>query len=403
MPKAFQLIEPTIKELSLVFARKDGSEWAPRNTEARVLSVKGEKSKIAQAIDVIKSYFVDGDASGYPVAQAADNIDHDGDGPSDYNAICSAICNVFYDLQAAMGISDNQARSSAIVSCIDAFLAGLDAMRSGKDDDTQKSGARHSAADTETLGKIASAHANIENHMAAIAGALKDLGVTGAEGPVEGETGAEQDDGPNNSQDPDGAEKAKKPKGEYGSEDDAGYADPGYQEDKRPRYPMKRDGELDKERVKAAWGFINHEDNAKLYSDEDLAKVKDTIRAAAKEVGIKIADDSKKGDIDMTQDELKALVSDAATKAAEAVKSDLQPQIDAAKADAQTAIAESKRQEELAASYKAQADQNAAVLAAVSGTSAKSSALSATVAVQKSSLQARMIAEMRNNPEPTPF
>lgn len=74
----------------------------------------------------------------------------------------------------------------------------------------------------------------------------------------------------------------KKPKGEqeYG---DVKFADP-----KNKKYPIDTE-----EHVRAAWSYINQEDNAKEYSAEELAKVKANIVAAAKKYGIQIADEKK--------------------------------------------------------------------------------------------------------------
>lgn len=59
------------------------------------------------------------------------------------------------------------------------------------------------------------------------------------------------------------------------------YADPGYQADKKKRYPLDT-----KKHVKAALGYINQESNGKKYSPENLAKIKAKINAAAKKLGI---------------------------------------------------------------------------------------------------------------------
>lgn len=74
-----------------------------------------------------------------------------------------------------------------------------------------------------------------------------------------------------------------KPEGDYGSKTDAGYADPGLQADKKPRYPLKENGEWSEERIRAAWNYINKEKNAAQYSAEDLQTIKDRIIAAWKE------------------------------------------------------------------------------------------------------------------------
>ncbi len=70
-------------------------------------------------------------------------------------------------------------------------------------------------------------------------------------------------------------ERAEKPKGDYG---DVKYADPGYQEDGKPRYPIDT-----VERIKAAWNYINVESNASQYSAAEVAKIKGRIIAAWKE------------------------------------------------------------------------------------------------------------------------
>jgi len=59
------------------------------------------------------------------------------------------------------------------------------------------------------------------------------------------------------------------------------YADPGYQKDKKARYPLDT-----KEHVQAALSYIGQQKNAAQYSSGDLAKVKAAIAAAAKKFGI---------------------------------------------------------------------------------------------------------------------
>jgi phage head maturation protease len=71
------------------------------------------------------------------------------------------------------------------------------------------------------------------------------------------------------------------------------YADPGYQDDKQKRYPIDT-----AEHVRAAWSYINQADNAAKYSAEDLAKVKDRIKAAAKKFGVEISSDGGKRSAD---------------------------------------------------------------------------------------------------------
>lgn len=75
---------------------------------------------------------------------------------------------------------------------------------------------------------------------------------------------------------------ADNPKQPYG---DVPYADPGYQQDKQKRYPLDTAAH-----VKAAWSYINMPKNASQYSSEQLASIKDKIKAAAKKFGIEISD-----------------------------------------------------------------------------------------------------------------
>jgi hypothetical protein len=63
---------------------------------------------------------------------------------------------------------------------------------------------------------------------------------------------------------------------------DVQYADPGYQADKRKRYPLDTE-----KRVKAAWSYINKDENAAKYKKTQLNKVRGAIKAAMKKLGIK--------------------------------------------------------------------------------------------------------------------
>jgi hypothetical protein len=60
--------------------------------------------------------------------------------------------------------------------------------------------------------------------------------------------------------------------GDYG---DVHYADPGYQKDKKKRYPVDTE-----EHIRAAWSYIHMPKNAEHYSEEDLGKVRANITAA---------------------------------------------------------------------------------------------------------------------------
>jgi uncharacterized protein DUF6582 len=66
---------------------------------------------------------------------------------------------------------------------------------------------------------------------------------------------------------------------------DVKYADPGYQQDGKKRYPIDNE-----EHVRAAWSYINQADNAGQYSADQLKRIKARIKAAAKKYGISISD-----------------------------------------------------------------------------------------------------------------
>jgi HK97 family phage major capsid protein/HK97 family phage prohead protease len=68
------------------------------------------------------------------------------------------------------------------------------------------------------------------------------------------------------------------------------YADPGYQADKKKRYPIDTD-----EHVTAAWSYINKDSNASKYSAADLAKVKGKIKAEMKKHGHDVSEDGDGG------------------------------------------------------------------------------------------------------------
>lgn len=58
---------------------------------------------------------------------------------------------------------------------------------------------------------------------------------------------------------------------------DVQYADPGYQEDKKKRYPINT-----AEHIRAAWSYINQEKNHKGYTSGQVSKIKSRIVSAWK-------------------------------------------------------------------------------------------------------------------------
>jgi len=82
---------------------------------------------------------------------------------------------------------------------------------------------------------------------------------------------------------------AADPKEPYG---DVKYADPGYQDDGKKRYPLDSE-----EHCRAAWSYINQADNAAEYSPDELKAIKGRIAAALKRYGVVV--DTERQDMSM--------------------------------------------------------------------------------------------------------
>lgn len=81
---------------------------------------------------------------------------------------------------------------------------------------------------------------------------------------------------------------AKEP---YGPASEAHYADPGYQGDKKKRYPLDSE-----EHCRAAWSYINMPGNASKYTPDQVKAIKERIKSAGKEYGITFADEGRADD-----------------------------------------------------------------------------------------------------------
>lgn len=72
--------------------------------------------------------------------------------------------------------------------------------------------------------------------------------------------------------------------GDYGPKSKVQYADPGYQADKKPRYPIDTQAH-----IRSAWSYINKQSNADKYTPKQLARIKAKIKAAMKKIGADVA------------------------------------------------------------------------------------------------------------------
>jgi hypothetical protein len=84
----------------------------------------------------------------------------------------------------------------------------------------------------------------------------------------------------------------RNPKEPYGN---VAYADPGYQPDKKKRYPLDTETH-----IRAAWSYINKAKNAAKYTSSQLASIKGKIRSAMRRLGANVA---------MSESELDAALS----------------------------------------------------------------------------------------------
>jgi len=64
------------------------------------------------------------------------------------------------------------------------------------------------------------------------------------------------------------------------------YADPGYQGDKAPRYPLDT-----KAHAKSAWAYVNQAKNSKNYTAKQLKRIKGRIKAALRKFGVEVSAD----------------------------------------------------------------------------------------------------------------
>ncbi|MES2211446.1 MAG: DUF6582 domain-containing protein [Chloroflexota bacterium] len=68
---------------------------------------------------------------------------------------------------------------------------------------------------------------------------------------------------------------------------DVAYADPGYQDDGKARYPLDSE-----EHCRSAWSYINQADNADQYTPQQRERIKARILAAGKKYGIEFNSDA---------------------------------------------------------------------------------------------------------------
>jgi hypothetical protein len=64
------------------------------------------------------------------------------------------------------------------------------------------------------------------------------------------------------------------------------YGDVEFADPVNNKYPID-----DEKHIRAAWSYINHEDNAAKYDKDEVDTIKDRIKRAAKKHGIEISED----------------------------------------------------------------------------------------------------------------
>lgn len=336
-----QIKDIGIRELSIIFGEHKGENWSPVNPDAKVLLVKGgtkdgltvaggSKGFLAKLGESLKSLF------------GAESVEET-DKASSNDGRCSMVANLYFDLCAASGISDEEARDAAISAALDNFDEAWSASKA------TKAGRRHSAADAAHIDAIAANHEQVDKLMAKVQAARENskehidalkknqaanddaegqdasgkarIEVQGDYGDIVCEIEAESQEAA------DAAlstwnEKAAK-EGKYG---DVEYADA-----KNKKYPIDTE-----EHIRAAWSYINMPKNAEKYDSDELAAIKSKIRAAMKRIGADVEDKAEVVETPPTiLDSLKAeLTADFERKIAEATAK--------SKADSDAAIADLK-------------------------------------------------------------
>lgn len=366
MPK--HLTDAAIQELSLVFAQKDGVEWAPRNKHARVLAVKAgndrrEGSFLGDVWDKITAFrkkSASADAIAESASEQAANI-------ISYEVLCNLIGQLNYDLSMIFGTSDaftDEEKSVAVQRCLDGFLAATAKLMpvllgngapSFMNPD-EKAGARHSKADSEKIAAVGDNLAKLQKSHDKMGKAI-----AAAQDAHQGLT-------------PD-AEDAKDGGSDEGSEKSA------------PIVRILRDGEEVPEgaiRVIDGAVVIKNDSEPEVIPEaaEAVAEAEPEEQPEEKSAPVAGDTEAKAGESDMTPDEINALVAKASAAAAEAA-------VAAVKAEAQT---------ELAAA-KADAAASKAALDAVARKAGAASVVTEEVAPANSRLQKAIKAAMRTNPQ----
>lgn len=419
--KATQLSDPAVSEMTLVFREYDGKAWGPRNPESIVLGTKAGEITAPQIDESRKSKSflgklwdsVTGAIKGAVVTPAGKGAAEDAiQGAlacASYDVLWSMTNQLQWDLYAIFATGDAftpEQKKAAATTVFDGFTAEMAkvlplflgeydlATLAGKC--AEKAGARTSAADKAHLDAISEAHGKLGKAVVAATKAHDAIG-------DHLDQLMPTDDPKTNDGDAGGTGKAK-------ADDKKPYGDVEYADPENGKYPIDTE-----EHAKAAWSYINQEKNANEYSADDLAKVKGKIKAACEKFGIDISDSkaAPAEEFDMTKEEIAALVADTAKATAEAVKAELQPQIDAAKAEADTAKADAEKAKADAETAKNDADvakaaQAAAEKAGVATARATLGSSGETVSedarkARKDSLFNAVKAALGANPEPTKF
>jgi len=69
------------------------------------------------------------------------------------------------------------------------------------------------------------------------------------------------------------------------SEGEHKYGDVKYADPTNKKYPIDTE-----EHVRAAWSYINHEDNAAKYDKDEVTQIKNRIKRAAEDKGVEISE-----------------------------------------------------------------------------------------------------------------
>ena len=334
MPREpFNIEDVDMKELSLVFKKHGGKEFAPVNKNARVLAVKAQAKNIFS--NIVKAFTGKGDTQDDMNELAAQ---------STMSGLVGQLTDALFSIFSVADSFPPDQVKAAVAAVMKEFagefadLIGTGSAKAFTKDQRSK------------LRAVKQAHQDLGAKLDDMSETMDDedddddegKGQNKAEPYLVGEDGLPtgwMGDRPFTEAEIETLKAAKEP---YG---DVEYADPGYQKDGKKRYPLDNE-----EHVRAAARFFGKPKNRDKYSAEQISRIQSKIDAAKKKFGIGDDDeDGKKAVTVVADDEIKATVKalsdkfDAALDVANKNREAAEAQAEAVRLQANVVVGEATR------------------------------------------------------------